>query len=229
MRNRIKALTFSGWARVPDMLDSVLPEEITDIWHMFYHSLKGKDMVLDVLKGQARQYDVVIGSGMGGMLAAHAVADGILRPRLLVIIAAPQSTLESLYNAFKASPERFRAKYLEKTLGGDENRDELRVRFWLQADEAHDEDWLNWVATHFTCDKLDFSRMPRTLVIHGQNDALIPASEAEFFRSRIPNCRVEIIPGCGHAPHMHATKRFAALIREELDACGLVEQKLQQA
>ena len=41
-----------------------------------------------------------------------------------------------------------------------------------------------------------------TLVIWGENDTLISAIYAEEFRQRIADCRVVIVPNCGHIPQV---------------------------
>ncbi len=41
-----------------------------------------------------------------------------------------------------------------------------------------------------------------TLIVWGENDALIPSAYAGEFGSRIAGSRVEILPDCGHIPQL---------------------------
>jgi 3-oxoadipate enol-lactonase len=47
-----------------------------------------------------------------------------------------------------------------------------------------------------------YDRLPRlqnrTLVIHGQNDRLIPVANAHILAHRLPNCTLEVLPQAGH-------------------------------
>ena len=47
-----------------------------------------------------------------------------------------------------------------------------------------------------------------TLIIWGEKDMQIPAKVAYRAAERIKNCRVEVIPNCGHAPHGECSEEF---------------------
>jgi pimeloyl-ACP methyl ester carboxylesterase len=42
----------------------------------------------------------------------------------------------------------------------------------------------------------------RTLVLWGENDKNLPSAYAKIWRERLPDVRLEIIPQCGHLPHV---------------------------
>lgn len=48
-------------------------------------------------------------------------------------------------------------------------------------------------------DRLVASGMP-VLIIHGENDALVPLFNSRRLAAALPNCRLEVIPKCGHCP-----------------------------
>ncbi|MSQ47580.1 MAG: alpha/beta fold hydrolase [Deltaproteobacteria bacterium] len=58
-------------------------------------------------------------------------------------------------------------------------------------------------------------RMP-TLVVWGQEDRLIPVECAELYRQAIPGARLEVLPQCGHYPHLEKTEQFIGLVRDFL-------------
>ena len=55
-----------------------------------------------------------------------------------------------------------------------------------------------------------------TLVIWGERDYLLPASQARQAVARLPHGRLSMFPDCGHLPHVEFPDRFAAVLREWL-------------
>ena len=56
-----------------------------------------------------------------------------------------------------------------------------------------------------------------TLVIWGEDDALIPVHYAHEYGRLIPHSRVEVIPDCGHVPQVEKPDATAALVKEFLE------------
>lgn len=54
---------------------------------------------------------------------------------------------------------------------------------------------------------------PSTLVLHGSEDVVIPAANAELLGARWPGARIEIFEGCAHAVMAQEPARVAAAIR----------------
>nr|WP_136526948.1 alpha/beta fold hydrolase [Geomonas ferrireducens] len=52
------------------------------------------------------------------------------------------------------------------------------------------------------------------LLVHGELDTVCPASASSYMGERLPSARVEIYPGCGHAPFMSRPERFNEQLRE---------------
>lgn len=53
-----------------------------------------------------------------------------------------------------------------------------------------------------------------TLIIHGQDDSLIPVEEAKAMQAAIPDCRLLILENAAHLPNLEASERFNQAIRE---------------
>lgn len=53
---------------------------------------------------------------------------------------------------------------------------------------------------------------PPTMIVWGDNDMYLPASQARQAHSLIPNCRLHIFPRCGHAPQREYTEEFNRLV-----------------
>jgi 3-oxoadipate enol-lactonase len=57
-----------------------------------------------------------------------------------------------------------------------------------------------------------------TLVIHGEQDPLVPVENGRLLAQRIPGARFELLENCGHLPHHEWPEQTAKLIREFLAA-----------
>jgi pimeloyl-ACP methyl ester carboxylesterase len=55
-----------------------------------------------------------------------------------------------------------------------------------------------------------------TLVVWGQEDRLIPVECGELYRQAIPGARLEVLPQCGHYPHLEKMERFVGIVRDFL-------------
>ena len=58
-------------------------------------------------------------------------------------------------------------------------------------------------------------RVP-TLVVWGELDRVMPRSCAEGYVASLPNARLELVPGCGHAVDLERPDVLAALVRDHL-------------
>jgi 3-oxoadipate enol-lactonase len=56
------------------------------------------------------------------------------------------------------------------------------------------------------------------LIVHGADDQLIPLSEAEAMRQKIPNSQLVIIPEAGHLPNMEQPEKFNQVVGEFIQA-----------
>ena len=57
-----------------------------------------------------------------------------------------------------------------------------------------------------------------TLVVHGEHDVIVPRCCAEDYASLIPDARLEIAAGCGHAVDLEHPQVLAKLVREHVAA-----------
>ena len=56
-----------------------------------------------------------------------------------------------------------------------------------------------------------------TLVVWGALDRVVPTRHARDAVTRLRHGRLEIIPGCGHLPHVECPERFAQILNGFLD------------
>ena len=180
-----------------------------------------------------RGYDAVIGWSLGGQLAARALAAGMLAPKKLVLIATPfqfvemeknglgmkRDTFNTFFDNYMKHPMRALHKAWELIVHDDRHAPFIREN--LQAFSKQGvlaNDWLKWLGMidGFSCESLDFRAFPPTLLVHGENDAVVEAEQSRRFAQRIPAARLEIWPDCGHAPHWHDTEKLRRLVGEHL-------------
>ena len=60
-----------------------------------------------------------------------------------------------------------------------------------------------------------------TLVISGEEDPMIPATEMEEWAARIPGALHVVIPGTGHLPNLEDPIEFNRAVRDFLEKCAL--------
>lgn len=51
-----------------------------------------------------------------------------------------------------------------------------------------------------------------TLILHGDADRILPVGSSRWLAAQMPNCRLEILPGAGHAPMMTFPEEVAGAI-----------------
>lgn len=57
-----------------------------------------------------------------------------------------------------------------------------------------------------------------TLIVWGDSDRLIPPAYGPAFQSLIPGSRLEVIPQCGHLPHIERTAEFVSAVGKFIGA-----------
>ena len=50
-----------------------------------------------------------------------------------------------------------------------------------------------------------------TLIVWGDSDKIVPARYGEAYHRLIPGSRLEVIPACGHLPHVEKADAFVDL------------------
>lgn len=222
-----KAITFSGWGQPADALAPVVPEGV-QAQHIHYQHFEGARELLPFLG--KRRCDVLIGWSLGGQIAIRSVFYGHIIPKVLVLLGTPYDFLDVMGNPFGMEVEAFNTfeqsfyKYPEKTMrrfntlvAKNDSRSSF-INKQLRQQEISPEDWLKWLRElrYFSCDEMTFSRFPKTLVIHGRNDAVVRCDQTEIFYSKIPDCNVTILEDAGHALHLHNPSLVQQLITNEL-------------
>ena len=151
----------------------------------------------------------LVGHSLGGLLAARVAAR---RPdlvdRLVLIAPAGLPGRRAVGHAFPLAHAlaRVRPRFAPMLL-----RDALRagpLGLWAGARAA---------VTTDVRDELEHIRAP-TLLVWGEHDRLVPASNAAAWAEALPDARVELIPRAGHVPMLERPEEVSRLLREFLKA-----------
>ena len=200
-------LTFSGWCQQPDTL--TIPGR--DTTPVSYHPARSCDAIFVPTTSP----DIAIGWSLGAQIICRLVAEGHVKPSLIILISAPFSYVKTppltsgqepfIYQQFLSNyikkPERTLSKF---ALLSNKNDDASPLTD-IMLDHEHHEDWIFWLEElgRFSCNTLDFSQFPHTILLHGHDDQVTSSKQAQLFEARLPSSEVHIIENCGHAPHLH--------------------------
>ena len=66
-------------------------------------------------------------------------------------------------------------------------------------------------------DRLYLTQQVPTMIVWGEQDAIIPVSHAYDAHAAMPNSRLEIVPGSGHFPHVEAPGEFLRAVTDFIE------------
>jgi len=227
MINGAAAIALSGWGQPHDALRAVLPEAT----HMAYAHCESACHALEQVRARAEACRLAVGWSLGGQLLVRATAAGMIRPDRLVLIATPYQFVRReqagigmppdlftlFYDNYAADPQRTLTKAWATLVKGD--RYAAQVRRVLEATDRQiltRLPWLSWLSElqRFSCDGLHMADFPRTLLIHGSEDAVVYPAQSLMIKQAIPHAELLIIDGCGHAPHWHDSEKIRQAIAD---------------
>jgi pimeloyl-[acyl-carrier protein] methyl ester esterase len=221
----MRTLALSGWGQPHDALAAIAP----DATHFEYAHHDSAEEAITAIAKAAKNHERIIGWSLGGQLAVRAIAEGLIKPKKLVLIGVPFQFVKNnslpigmpagTYDTFKqnyaANPDRTLRKSWELIAYGDS--EEAKIKLQLGKHDRKkilEKNWQRWLEhlNNFSCDTLRFENFPPTLIIQGDQDAIVRYQQAEFFARHLPHSRLHTMPGCGHAPHWHDTQKIQELI-----------------
>lgn len=215
----MRTITLSGWGQPHDALAHLAPDSVAVD---YAHAANASEAIRMIATHEPQR---VIGWSLGGQLAVRAIAAGAIAPTQLVLIATPyqfvaddavgRETFAKFYANYKNNPRRTLHKAWELIHYEDARSDYISDQFALfDKDAVMQRDWLRWLGLleEFSCEALDFSHFPRTLLVHGTRDKVVDAAQSERMKVRIAGAQLERFEHCGHAPHLHDAGRLQKLI-----------------
>ncbi len=227
-------ICLSGWGQKFNSLEAIFSELNFDpffVSSLNYSSTNSVEEFFSNVVEQNLNPEIVIGWSLGGQLAIRLIEKKILSPKLLILIAPPfqmvkdsriqagmsQNTFAEFYKNFADAPDKTLKQFAILASMNDRNAKEIAKN--LDINEENFEQLKFWLKelSRFSCFDIDFTNMPHTLFFQGAGDMIVHASQAEYFKAKIPNCRLEIFKNCGHAPQLSDVEKVRKMIIEEID------------
>lgn len=225
----MKILALSGWGQPHDSLSDILPEAE----HFDYSGYNSGEEAVNAISSMSSGYDAIIGWSLGGQLAVRSVAANNISHQKLILIGTPfqfvktadiktgmpQDQFYKFRDNYAKNAHRTLSKAWELIALNDINSDNIKKNLAkYDKEKCIEKDWLKWldILERFSCNSLDFSNFPETLILHGNSDAVVSHSHAQEFSKRISLAKPVIINGAGHAPHWHDSGLIISYINDYL-------------
>ena len=218
----MKTFLISGWAQPIDTLAQAFPNGSS----VDYLNYAGCADYFKAITPFAKEIETVVGWSLGGQIAIRAIAEGVIKPKKLILIATPYQFVSSDDYPFGMPVENFaefRASFIAnpgKTLArfsiqlgkGDNLAKEIIETLIAQtySERPHTLAWLDQLRD-FSCRSIDFSAFPPTIIVQGEGDTITPFSQAAAFAAKLPKVHAEVWKFCGHVPQLHDAERLRQL------------------
>lgn len=220
----MRAIALSGWGQPADALKIIAPDAV----FVNFADLDAP-FALDAIAEAGKDCDLAIGWSLGGQLLVRAVAAGMMRPKKLALIAPsfrfvkqgggigmPQDTFRMFRDNYAANPKRTLKKAWDLIAYRDAREAKVKEHLARQdIKKALAGNWLSWLddLEQFSCETLVFKDFPPSILIHGDRDEVVYPEQARRFMDVLPQARLELFRGCGHAPHWHDAEKVRELIQ----------------
>lgn len=220
----MRLLTLTGWAQASDALQDIAPEAQA----LEYLAYDGEDAFWSAHSGI--ECEAAIGWSLGGLVLARGIAEQKLRAQKIILLAAPFRFLQSksypsgtsqeqwqeVTRAFKKNPTEMLTRFDSIVLHGDAHYKSLREHTPARSalgDEEHARlgEWLRYLGRE-SAEHLAFENFPSTLIIHGEEDAVVPLDQATYWQRALPKSDIIVVPGCSHAPQWHSPEAIREVI-----------------
>jgi pimeloyl-ACP methyl ester carboxylesterase len=170
---------------------------------------------LDFLDSLGTDRVHIVGHSLGGWTAAEVAVRNCTRLKSLTLIAPAGVRVKGVPvgDNFIWSPEEavrnvyYDQSFADKILAhepSEEEADRQLANRFMAARLGWQPRWFNPALERW----LHRISVP-TLVVWGENDKLLPSAYAAVWKRSVPDVRVEIVPECGHSPHIEKLSAVA--------------------
>ena len=170
----------------------------------------------------------VIGLGLGGWLAAEMAVMCPQQFTRLVLVSAPgiKPPKGEIFDMFLVVAREYLAASFLNPAGTPEyqefygtNPTPEQAELWEVArEQASRLTWRPYMHNPSLPPLLRRLRLLPTLIVWGQQDAIVPLSAAEVYQASIPGARLVTLEQCGHHPEMEQTDEFVRVVQAFLAA-----------
>jgi pimeloyl-ACP methyl ester carboxylesterase len=190
----------------------------------------------DFLQQMPLQDCLLVGWSLGGMLLLEALSrlTGPPPGGLVLVGVAPVFTrrpdyprgqppamVRAMRRSLAADPQRLLAEFAEQCLAPGEGAMLSQVREAL-ASQAAPGTLAAGLDYLLNCDLRPLlDRLPAgTVIIHGQEDRIVPQAQGEFLQEQLPGARLNLLPGAGHLPFLTQAAAFNGIIEQCLSTAS---------
>jgi len=220
-------VTLSGWTQPADAISKALNINAEAFDYSHYAS---PEQMFEALKSH-RETPHIIAWSLGGQLVMRAIAEGVLAPSYVTLIATPYQFVSDA--SFKSGMDpltfqQFRANYAQNAARSKERfkaliaKGDSKFRDVMEATRHHEavEDtarWLPWLDDlgnySHAASNAQYSGM-KIQIIHGMEDAITPVAQTEAWHRHHPEIGIYRWQGAAHAPHLHDADRLRNHLHE---------------
>ncbi len=226
----MNVVTLTGWGQTYDSLKVVVPDNATKVTHIKYIDHSDFESLARSLEKKPIKCDVLIGWSLGGQISARLVEKKLIEPSLLILLAPPFQFISNkdvpygmqsfafmaFKNAFSLLPAATLKRFAVMMVHNDSHLRDIMHHLSIDSDNV--KNWISWLEEieKFSCKNINFSKFPKTVVIHGNNDEIVNIKQSKFFIDAIRNSKLITFKNTGHAPHLHSPQKVKDIIKEEL-------------
>ena len=223
-------LILSGWTQPSNALAAIEPGAAT----FDYSDYPSPEASFPAL-AQFRDVAHVVAWSLGGQLVLHAIAAGILAPQHLTLIATPYQfvsdaavkamdpvTFAQFRENYAQNPARSKGRFHGLVAKGDRDFGRVLADLTHHGDVENTARWLPWLDAlgRHSLAETALPPMPPTFIVHGENDAIVPAAQAALLAEKL-GAQASLWPDAAHAPHLHDAARLRAEIAAHRRAHGV--------
>lgn len=215
-------LSMSGWTQPHDALHVLAPEAE----HLDYSRFADADSVFSHLS--IKRYDGVIAWSLGAQLAVRAIKANVINPKWMVMLAPPMQfvsceafaggmdpvTYQLFRDGYVADAQRTAKRFHGLLVKGDKRYKDIMPHLSHHAEVHNVPHWLPWLDDLAAQQILVFDgvELPPTLLVQGEEDAIVPPSQAHAWKEKFPEIQLQLVSEMGHTPHLHDAKQVRAWI-----------------
>lgn len=216
------------------------------IWHRQWEPFGGQLPVLtptihswkpawmaDYLNKLSLQKCVVVGSSLGGMMLLEALPQLDHLPAGLVLVGVAAAfcrkpgyrgghqaaVVQAMRRALKQNLKGVLKEFALRCLGPEEEepfQEEVAALFQPEVTEANLVQGLDYLRQQDMRSQLP--QIPgRPVIIHGDQDWIVPVAQAHFLQEHIPGARLYLLEGAGHLPFLTQAAAFNQILGEVLN------------
>jgi pimeloyl-ACP methyl ester carboxylesterase len=176
------------------------------------------------LRKQTPSNVALVGCGFGGWIAAELSTMAPEAVRALVLVGAAGLLPERgriLDQMLIAHGDYVKAAFHDRdaytAIYGETYEDDTLLQWDINREMVVRVAWKPYMYNRQMAPLLSELAVP-TLLVWGEHDAVVPFECAEHYARLLPEARIEVVAGCGHAVDMERPSDLAALVRRHAGA-----------